>query len=47
MHVFLHFGTFSLVVLQSILASKLGDLEQFENWEANIQLAATKSENET
>ena len=29
-HVFLHFGTFCLVVLQLILASKLSELEQFE-----------------
>ena len=36
-HVFLNFGTFSLVVLQLILASKLSKLEQFENWEANFQ----------
>ena len=29
-HVFLHFGTFGLMVLQLILASKLSELEQFE-----------------
>ena len=32
MHVFLHFGTFGLMVLQLILASKLSELEQFENF---------------
>ena len=37
-HVFLHFGTFGLVVLQLILASKLSELEQFENFSANNQL---------
>ena len=47
MHFSLHFGTFGLVVLQLILASKLSELEQFENPEANYQLAATKSECET
>ena len=36
-----------LVVLKLILASKLSELEQFENQEANYQLAATKSECET
>ena len=30
-HVFLHFGTFGLEGLQLILASKLSELEQFEN----------------
>ena len=30
-----------------ILSSKLSNLEQFENQEANFQQAATKSENET
>ena len=30
MHVFLHFGTFGLMVLHLILASKLSELEQFE-----------------
>ena len=29
-HVFLHFGTFGLMVLQLILASKLSELDQFE-----------------
>ena len=47
MHVFLYFGTFSLVVLQLILASKLGELEQFENRAAKYQLESKKSENET
>ena len=37
-HVFLHFGTFGSVVLQLILASKLSELEQFENFSANNQL---------
>ena len=36
-HVFLHFGT--LEVLQLILASKLSELEQFENWAENCQFA--------
>ena len=38
-HVFLHFGTFCLVVLQLILASKLSELKQFEIWHkiANLQ----------
>ena len=40
-------GPFYLVVLQLIIASKLSNLEQFENQEANFQQAATKSENET
>ena len=40
MHVFLHFGTFGVVVLQLILASKLGELEQFENLTANSQFAS-------
>ena len=34
-HVFLHFNSFGLVVLKLILASKLGELEQFENRAAN------------
>ena len=34
-HVYLHFGTFGVVVLQLILASKLSELEQFENLAAN------------
>ena len=38
MHVFLHFGTFGLEVLQWILASKLSELEQFENFSANHPL---------
>ena len=46
MHLFLHFGTFVLMVLQLILASKLSDLEQFENWAANYQLEREKVENE-
>ena len=37
MHIFLHFGTFGLMVLQLILASKLSELEQFENFAANNQ----------
>ena len=36
MHFFLHFGTFDLKVLQLILASKLSELEQFENFSAKI-----------
>ena len=35
MHLFLHFGTFGLVVLQLILALKLSVLELFEKWEEN------------
>ena len=31
MHVFLHFKSFCLVVLKLILASKLSELQQFEN----------------
>ena len=46
MHVFLHFKTSCSVVLQFILASKLSDLEQFENWAANYQLEREKVENE-
>ena len=34
------------MVLQLILASKLSDLEQFENWAANYQLASIKGGNE-
>ena len=41
-HVFLHFKSFCLVVLTLILASKLSELEQFENWEANNQIARKK-----
>ena len=37
-HIFLHFGTFGLMLLQLILASKLSELEQFENSSANNQL---------
>ena len=35
MHVFLHFGTCGLMVLQLILASKLSGLEYLENLSAN------------
>ena len=41
-HVFLHFGTFCFVVLQLILASKLSELEQFENFAANNQFRKQK-----
>ena len=41
-HVFLHFGTFGLEVLQLILASKLSELEQFENFAANESKNDTK-----
>ena len=34
-HVFLHFNSFCLEVLKLILASKLSELEQFENRAAN------------
>ena len=40
MHLFLHFKSFCLVVLQFILASKLSELEQFENQEANCQFSS-------
>ena len=40
-HVFLHFKSFCLVVLKLILASKLSELEQFENRAANYQLQIT------
>ena len=46
MHVFLHFKSFCLVVLKLILASKLSELEQFENRAANYQLASIKGGNE-
>ena len=46
MHVFLHFNSFCLVVLKLILASKLGELDQFENLAANYQLASIKGGNE-
>ena len=39
MHLFPHFGTFGLVVLQLILASKLSELEQFEKWAENCLFA--------
>ena len=39
MHVFLHFGTFVLMALQLILALELSELEQFENWAENNQIA--------
>ena len=39
MHLFLHFGTFGLVVLQLILASKLSELEQFEKQAENCLFA--------
>ena len=42
MHVFLHFKSFGLVVLQLILASKLSELEQFENFVANNQFRKQK-----
>ena len=38
-HVFLHFGTFGLMVLQLILASKLSELEQFEKRAENCHFA--------
>ena len=41
-HVFLHFGTFGLEVLQLIVASKLSELEQFENFAANDQFRKQK-----
>ena len=39
MHVFLHFKSFGLVVLQLILASKLSELEQFEKQARNCLFA--------
>ena len=44
MHVFLHFGTYGLMVLQLILASKLSELEQCENFAANNQFSKQKKE---
>ena len=41
-HVFLHFGTFGLEVLQLILASKLSQFEQFENCASNNQFRKQK-----
>ena len=41
-HFLLHFGTFGLVVLQLNLASKLSELEHFENFAANNQLESNK-----
>ena len=41
-HVFLHFNSFCLVVLKLILASKLSELEQFENRTANYRIASRK-----
>ena len=41
-HLFLHFGTFGLLVLQLILASKLSELEHFENLSANNQFRKQK-----
>ena len=41
-HVFLHFKSFCLVVLQLILASKLSEWEQFENFAANYQFKKKK-----
>jgi len=41
-HVFLHFGTFGLKALQLILASKLSELEPFENFAANNQFRKQK-----
>ena len=40
MHVFLHFKSFCLVVLQLILASKSSELEQFKNFSAKRQFFA-------
>ena len=37
-HVFLHFKSFCLVVLQLILASKLNELDQFKNFAATVSL---------
>ena len=41
-YVFLHFKSFCLVVLQLILASKLSEWEQFENFAANYQFRKKK-----
>ena len=41
-HVFLHFGTFGLKALQLILASKLSELEPFENFAAYNQFRKQK-----
>ena len=45
-HVFLHFKSFCLVVLKLILASKLSELQQFQNGAANYQLESIKGRNE-
>ena len=42
MHVIIHFRTFGLEVLQLILASKLSELEQFENFAAKAPLESKK-----
>ena len=36
----MHFKQFSLMVLKWILASKLSEVEQFENWAENYQIAS-------
>ena len=46
MHVFLHFKSFCLVVFKLILASKLSELREFENQDANYQVASMKCEND-
>ena len=47
MHFFLHFGTFGLVVLQLNLASKLSELEQFENLQQITSYRAKNGKDET
>ena len=42
MHIFLYCGTFGLMVLQLILASKLSELQEFENFAANNQFRKQK-----
>ena len=46
MHVFLHFKSFCQVALKLIFASKLSELQQFENRAANYKLASIKGRNE-
>ena len=41
-HFALYFGNFTLMILKLILASKLGEIEQFENRAANNQIARNR-----
>ena len=44
MHFALYFGNFTLMVLKLILASKLSEIEQFENRAANNQIERKRME---